>query len=240
MTATLPAEVQSVFERFRSSELTTIDERGQPITWPVTARYRAGAPCIHVNTARIDEARRNTRVGLLFCDASGSGLEHPPMVLVQGTADASGPGAGEIHVRPERVYVWPESELDAEPVLYDAHMEEVRSGHSEEPEVLHTPPQGGPSAWDGRLEALGRPGATAILSVVSPDGFPFAVRVRVSLDPAARWVAVTHQPAGLPLAPGRACLATDEPDAIQVRGDLIRTTDGWALVPHAIHGGSEG
>src|ERR687888_1450115 len=39
-----------------------------------------------------------------------------------------------LHVRPERVYVWPGGRLDDEPTLYDAHVEEVRSGHNEEPE----------------------------------------------------------------------------------------------------------
>ena len=236
MTATLPSEVQSVFERFRSTELTTIDEQGRPITWPVTPRYRAGAPCIDVSTERAVQARRNAHVGLLFCDATGSGLEAAPIVLVQGTADAA--GDREIHVRPERVYVWPPGEADAEPVLYDAHMEEVRSGHSEEPEVVRAPPEGGPSAWDARLEGLA--GAGTILAVVSPDGFPFAARVAVALDPAARWIDVAASAAGLPLQPGRACLATDGPDAIQVRGDLVLVTNGWALIPHSIRGGDAG
>lgn len=235
MTATLPSEVQTVFERFVSTELTTIDELGRPITWAVTPRYRAGAPCIDVSTDRAVQTRRNSHVGLLFCDAAGSGLDEAPIVLVQGTADAA--GEREIHVRPERVYVWPPGRPDAEPVLYDAHMEEVRSGHSEEPEVLHTPPEGGPSAWDARLEPLAGADATAILAVVSPDGFPFAARVRVALDAAARWVEVVDAPAGLPLEPGRACLATDEPDALQVRGDLVLVANGWALVPHSIRTG---
>ena len=39
-----------------------------------------------------------------------------------------------VHVRPERVYVWPEGDPTREPELFDAHMEEVRSGHDEEPE----------------------------------------------------------------------------------------------------------
>jgi hypothetical protein len=37
-----------------------------------------------------------------------------------------------IKVRPERVFVWPDGEA-AEPELLDCHVEEVRSGHSEEP-----------------------------------------------------------------------------------------------------------
>ncbi len=33
-----------------TTELTTIDRNGQPITWPVTPYYSGGAPCIDVTT----------------------------------------------------------------------------------------------------------------------------------------------------------------------------------------------
>jgi hypothetical protein len=36
VTSSLPSEVQQVFDRFVTTEYTTIDSRGQPITWPVT------------------------------------------------------------------------------------------------------------------------------------------------------------------------------------------------------------
>src|SRR5918911_1722865 len=92
MTATLPAEVQKVFDRFITTEYTTIDRRGQPITWPVTPYYSPGDPCIDVTTGlgypkKADDARANPKVALLFSDPTGSGIEDPPMVLVQGTAD---------------------------------------------------------------------------------------------------------------------------------------------------------
>ena len=74
-----------------------------------------------------------------------------------------------IRVRPERIYVWPRGEISpAEPTLYDAHMEEVRSGHSEEPERFHADPRGGVSAWDHRITELGTRYPTAVLSIVSP------------------------------------------------------------------------
>src|SRR5919198_355067 len=60
-----------------------------------------------------------------------------------------------LHVRPERVYVWAHGELNDEPTLYDAHVEEVRSGHNEEPEEGHAPPEGGLDVWDPRLDRLG-------------------------------------------------------------------------------------
>src|SRR5882724_2920532 len=92
MTASLPDEVQQVFDRFITTELTTVDRHGQPITWPVTPYYGQGDPCIDVTTGlgypkKANDARKNPKVALLFSDPTGSGLTDPPAVLVQGTAD---------------------------------------------------------------------------------------------------------------------------------------------------------
>jgi hypothetical protein len=288
VTASLPADVQAVFDRFITTELTTVSRTGHPITWPVTPYYMLGAPCIDVTTGlgypkKANDARNNPLVALLFSDPTGSGLSDPPMVLVQGTADVDDHDLGAnrvryeresieklpgtagthppdrlkgllawyytriyIHVRPERVYVWPGGDVAAEPTLYGAHMEEVRSGHSEEPERFHAAPGGGVSAWDPRIAELGFEHRTAVLSIVSPDGFPFAVRVPVSLDAAARWIRIEGGPAGIPFAPGLACLTAHEHAQdfawqrnFQVRGDLVFVDGLWALVPHRLVGGFE-
>ena len=248
MTTTLPAEIQAVFDRFITTEYTTLDRRPQPITWPVTPYYSPDAGCIDVTTGlgypkKADDAAANPHVALLFSDPTGSGLEGPPMVLVQGTADVDDrdleanriryeresveklPATKEmappdlikgwfswyytriyVHVRPERVYVWPDGDIESEPQLLGSHMEEVRSGHSEEPEQPPEAPEGGAAAWDERMEELGDHYATAVLSFVAPDGFPFAVRVPVAVDPAARHVRIEAEPVGAPLQPGLACL----------------------------------
>jgi hypothetical protein len=288
MTASLPDEVQAVFDRFITTELTTINRAGQPITWPVTPYYSPGEPCIDVTTGigypkKANDARANPLVSLLFSDPTGSGLQDPPMVLIQGCADVDDrdldanrqryqresleklPATASlqppdplkkmltwyyariyIHVRPERVYVWPRGEISAEPTLYDAHMEEVRSGHSEEPDRFHAAPGGGVSAWDERIAELGERYPTAVLSLVSPDGFPFSVRVPVSIDAAARWIQINGEPEGIPFAPGLACLTAHEhsPDFtwqqnFQVRGDLRLVDGAWVLVPHKLIGGFE-
>ena len=91
VTASLPTEVQTVFDRFVTTEYTTIDARGQPITWPVTPYYRPGDACIDVTTGlgypkKARDAAINPLVSLLFSDPTGSGLVDAPMVFVQGSA----------------------------------------------------------------------------------------------------------------------------------------------------------
>jgi Pyridoxamine 5'-phosphate oxidase len=150
-----------------------------------------------------------------------------------------------IHVRPERVFVWPNGDISAEPALHDAHLEEVRSGHSEEPPEDHGAVAGGPPAWDERMEELGRH-QTGVLSWLGPDGFPISVRVPFDVDDGARAIEIEARPAGLPVLEGRACLTVHRhaPDFswqrnMQVRGDLVQSGEGWALVPRKVVGGFE-
>jgi hypothetical protein len=288
VTATLPDTVQQVFDKFVTTEYTTLDARGQPITWPVTPYYTPGGACIDVTTGlgypkKANDAAANPKVALLFSDPTGSDLASPPMVLVQGTArvdDADLEANREryqresieklpatksqqppkfmqgmfgwyytrlyIKVRPERVYVWEGGDAWAEPTLFDSHMEEFRSGHDEEPEA---PPPTGPEAepaWDDRMDTLGDQYRTAVLSIVAPDGFPFSVRVPVSVDRDARRVHLVDTPPGLPLLAGLACLAAHDHDEdftwqrnFHVRGDLVEEDGRWSIVPRKLVGGFE-
>jgi hypothetical protein len=287
VTSSLPQSVQRVFESFVTTEYTTIDAHGQPITWPVTPYYKPGDICIDVTTGlgypkKAADAERNPQVGLLFSDQTGSGIERAPMVLVQGTADVDDRDldanaarywreSGEklpatkkrhppafirrglawyytrlyVHVRPERVFVWPEGDPSQSPELLDSHIEEVRSGHDEEPEDRGTPPQGGPAVWDARLDALGtRTYPTAVLSIVAPDGFPFSIRLPVRPDESAQCIRFEADALGVPVAPGRACLTAHihEPtftwqSNFQVRGDFVERDGEWIFVPHKFVGG---
>lgn len=288
MTGSLPEPVQDVFASFVTTEYTTVDRRGRPITWPVTPYYERGGDCISVTTGlgypkKAKDARANPKVGLLFSDPTGCGLAGAPAVLVQGTASVDDadleanrerywresavklPATKDlhppaplrrlmswyytriyVHVRPERVYVWADGDVEREPELFDSHMEEVRSGHDEEPEGPPAPAEGGAAAWDERIEELGARYPEAVLSVVAPDGFPFSVRVPVALDRGARRVRIGAEPVGAPLAAGPACLtAHGHPEEFtsqrnfQVRGDLVEEDGGWALVPHRLVGGFE-
>ena len=151
-----------------------------------------------------------------------------------------------VHVRPERVFVWPNGDPTRPPEVLDAHMDEVRSGHSEEPLEPLEPPSGGRVTWDPRIEELDRRYETAVVGWIAPDGFPLAARLPVGLDRDDQRIVLGAAPAGFPLAPGRACVTahSHSPDFtwqenFQVRGDLVQADGGWALVPRKLVGGFE-
>jgi hypothetical protein len=288
VTASLPADAREAFERFITTEYTTVGAGRQPITWPVTPYYRQGGASIDVTTGlgypkKADDAKRHPSVALLFSDATGSGIESGIQVLVQGTAQVDDrnleanrerywresweklPGARDahppkfmrslfswyytriyVHVRPERVFIWRNGDLTAEPELHDAHLEEVRSGHAEEPVEPHGRAIGGEAVWDERVDRLGAEYETGVVSWLAPDGFPLAVRLPLQVDAASRTIGLGAEPAGVPLLPGRACLSVHRhaPDFswqqnFQVRGDLEPVEGGWRLVPRRLVGGFE-
>ncbi|MGI8460248.1 MAG: pyridoxamine 5'-phosphate oxidase family protein [Solirubrobacterales bacterium] len=151
-----------------------------------------------------------------------------------------------VKVRPERVFVWADGDHREPPAVIDSHLEEVRSGHVEEPLEPLEEPAGGKRAWDERVGELGSRYETAVLAWVAPDGFPLSARVPVVPEPAMERIALGKGPAGLPLAEGRACLTAHRhaPDFtwqenFQVRGDLVSEGESWALVPHRFIGGFE-
>jgi hypothetical protein len=150
-----------------------------------------------------------------------------------------------VKVRPERVFIWPGGDVTLEPEIHDAHLEEVRSGHSEEPPEDHGVPQSGPAAWDERLGRVAEHDS-AVVSWLAPDGFPAAVRVPTTVDEGARAIRLGAEPVGIPLLEGRACLTVHShaPDFawqtnFQVRGNLVRDDSGWRLEPRRLVGGFE-
>ena len=151
-----------------------------------------------------------------------------------------------VQVRPERVFVWPRGEVSAEPDIHGAHLEEVRSGHAEEPVEAHGAPAPGETPWDERMETLGERYERVVVSWLAPDGFPLSVRLPARPDRKSGSIAIEAEPARLPLLEGRACLTAHRhhPDFhwqenFQVRGNLARGPDGWRLVPRRLVGGLE-
>jgi len=89
----IPPEIEEVFREFRTCEYTTISRKGTPVTWPVVLLREKGTGRFIITTSiglpqKAFNVRRNPKVSLLFSDPTGSGLENPPTVLVQGDAEA--------------------------------------------------------------------------------------------------------------------------------------------------------
>ena len=152
-----------------------------------------------------------------------------------------------VHVRPERVFVWPGGDPSADPEIYGANLEEVRSGHDALPDEPHAEPEGGATTWDERIEQIGsKTYPTAVVSMVAPDGFPFAVRVPVTPHPETRALRLEGDCPIAPWQPGLACVTVHDHDPeftwqrnFQVRGDLVEDEQGWKVVPHKLVGGFE-
>ena len=145
-----PAELLEVLERSVTADYVTVDGRGQPVVLAADAALPGGGG-LHRRDGRARGGRRPRRAAVLRRRGDGPRAGHARTPRTRGGDEV------DVHVRPERVYVWPGGDLEAEPQLYDAHVDEVRSAHNEEPEVGHAPPEGGGSVWDERLDAPRRP-----------------------------------------------------------------------------------
>ena len=95
-----------------------------------------------------------------------------------------------IHVRPERIYVWPRGDIGE-------RARAVRRAHGGGPLRSLRGARALPRRSRRRRQHLGpadrrarHPYPTAVLSIVSPDGFPFSLRVPVRVDGAKRWIRI--------------------------------------------------
>jgi hypothetical protein len=83
-----------------------------------------------------------------------------------------------------------------------------------------------------------------VLAIVGPDGFPFAARVTVRADSAARVIHVETDPVGAPIEAGPACLCAHShaedltwQRSYQVRGDLVEQEGRLVMHPHRVVAG---
>ena len=88
---TLPPGVEAVLREFYTCEFTTVNRQGQPMTWPSVPYFNVadGRIVCAVSIAfpvKAFNARHHPQVSLLYSDPTGSGLDRPPAVLVQGDA----------------------------------------------------------------------------------------------------------------------------------------------------------
>lgn len=151
-----------------------------------------------------------------------------------------------VSVHARRIHVWPGGDVNRGPQLLDPSTGQLIESHYQVPVAMLRPSGFHAPVWDERVDRLDQVYPTAVLSVVAPDGFPFAVRVPIRVDAKARWIRIAANPVGVPVRPGPACLTAHAHDPrptsnrrIRIHGDLVTTNGGWALVPQELHGGLE-
>ena len=262
-----PPRGPRVFDRFITTEYTTVDA-GQPITWPVTPYYRAGAASIDVTTGlgypkKADDARATRSVALLFSDPTGRASTSGPGARpgtakvddadldanrdryvresgekLPATKEMQPPEADAAHVRlvlradlrqraPRARLRLARRRPRREPKLFDAHMEEVRSGHVEEPAEAHGS-AGRRAAGLGRAHRRARAKHdTAVLARWARRLPVLGPRPASRATPREGRSTSRAEPAGLPLLEGLACVTAHDhaPEFkwqrnFQVRGDL--------------------
>jgi hypothetical protein len=89
----VPPAVGAVVREFRSCEFSTLARDGTPVTWPTMPFFEPEHRRFLITTSiglaqKAFNIRRDGRVAMLFSNPTGSGLVSPPLVLIQGDADA--------------------------------------------------------------------------------------------------------------------------------------------------------
>lgn len=79
-----------VIDRYFTCEFTTLGRDGSPQTWPVSPRLLGDGRFLLATSIGLPQKalniRRNPKVSMLFSDPTGSGVDAPAAVLVQGDA----------------------------------------------------------------------------------------------------------------------------------------------------------
>jgi len=184
--------------------------------------------------------------------------EHEPAGLHEALLHLVLTRASTCTFRPERVYFWPGLRRDAQEShsIWDAHMEEVRSGPRRGAGVEPPAPVGGASAWDQRIEELGR---LAQVGGAVVRGGPTAPVLRAPAhEGGARprgLIRLDAEPVGVPArAPALGCITAHDPRRalhhlpaatsrcaatwFSARAAWV-AMGHWLLAPHKLVGGFE-
>jgi hypothetical protein len=79
-----------IIDRYFTCEFTTLSRDGTPVTWPVSPRLMADGRFLLTTSIGLPQKafniRRNPKVSMLFSEPTGSGVDIPGAVLIQGDA----------------------------------------------------------------------------------------------------------------------------------------------------------
>ncbi|MFB9593619.1 MULTISPECIES: pyridoxamine 5'-phosphate oxidase family protein [Streptomyces] len=249
-----------VLDAYRTCEFVTLGKDGTPLAWPTAvARRDDGTLLLTTSLAFAQKAvniRRDGRVGLLFSDPTGSGLDFAPQVFVGGRAQCpdrvmAGPRGAEEYwrrlferqphsrayllrpMRPVMSWYYLRLLITVEPELVVVRPPLAELPARPEPE---SEPPAAAGALPGAAQLAGLP--TAVLAARDASGAPVLARTRPRPTAAGYLVEV---PRDCPVEPGPASLLVHRHDErldhmynALVRGDLRQTAAGWVMVPSSV------
>ncbi|MEU5811990.1 pyridoxamine 5'-phosphate oxidase family protein [Streptomyces sp. NPDC047718] len=249
-----------VLDAYRTCELATLGRDGTPLAWPTAVARRAdGTLLVTTSLAFAQKAlnvRRDGRVGLLFSDPTGSGLDTAPQIFVGGRAECpdrimTGPQGAEEYWRmlfERQPHSRAHLSFPLRPLMHWYYLRLLITVTPEQ--VVVRPPRAallpGPGAAGPPPTGTGElPGAaqlagfpTAVLAARDASGAPVLARTRPAPTPEGYLVEV---PSDCAAAPGPASLLVHRHDDrlnhmynALVRGELRRTDQGWVLVPTTV------
>ncbi|MFE2477918.1 pyridoxamine 5'-phosphate oxidase family protein [Streptomyces sp. NPDC059389] len=244
-----------VLDAYRTCEFVTLGKSGTPLAWPTAVvRREDGTFLLTTSLAFAQKAlniRRDERVGLLFSDPTGSGLERAPQVFVSGRAHCpetimTGPEGAEEYwrrlferqphsraylkhpMRPVMSWYYLRLLITVEPERVS-----VRPGLEELLRREAPTPAAATRTLPGTAQ-LGRT-PTAVLAGRDASGAPLLARVRPRPTTSGHLIEV---PPDCLVEPGPASLLVHRHDELLnhmynalVRGELRQTGSGWLLVP---------
>jgi Pyridoxamine 5'-phosphate oxidase len=86
----MPGGALDIINGYFTCEFTTLSRDGLPQTWPVSPRLLADGRLLLTTSIGLPQkaynVRRNPKVSLLFSEPTGSGINQPGAVLIQGDA----------------------------------------------------------------------------------------------------------------------------------------------------------
>ena len=86
----MPGDALNIINDYFTCEFTTLSRDGSPHAWPVSPRLLTDGRLLLTTSIGLPQkafnVRRNPKVSLLFSEPTGSGINQPGAVLIQGDA----------------------------------------------------------------------------------------------------------------------------------------------------------
>jgi hypothetical protein len=258
-------EQLAIVDAYRTCEFATVSRKGVPIAWPTTSVYRPAAGVFALSTSigfaqKAYNVWRTPDVAMLFSDPTGSGVELPQQVLVQGTASCPDEVQTSFAANADlwrRIFAFQPSSRNYPRFALTRWLMDVYFMRLVITITPHAITSRGPIPT-GNVGARLPPSTDAFARVVHElPGYPTSVLAafdaagrptltRVALRPESG-VLVVDVPEGFDVVAGAASILSHGHDeklwslrSFVATGSLTDGADGWAFAPATFSPGSDG